>query len=302
MYKRLPKNQYTPWLLGAVTAPVIQAASNCSWPVVLAVGTLCLGIALGMEHLGITRLSEGWIGAIQWLWMLLVMGEYLHWIMYCWPFHDSYHVLPLTMLALAAVTLRGGWERTSRTAGILLWFLVGLLGAVLLSAMPQVKPENLYPDWKMQTAHLVPVMLLPVMGLGIGTAGKKQWILYGGLGVSAITTGVLTSECIRTMEAPFYEMSRSLKLLGIGQRFESLVAALMLLGYYVLLTFLLAVTANAWGTKAKGNREVWVSALFVGMIFCSGMRLNSRLLAAGTLVIWAVLPILKNFPKFEKSA
>ena len=136
-----------------MAAPVIQAASNCSWIAALVIGLVCTAIVYGMEKLetgvGRTKLLAG----IQWLWMLLIVSEFLHWIMLCWPNHDNYHAVPLIVLVLAAFSLSKGRRRAANVAGVLFWGLIFLLGAVLISGIKEVKLENLKLQWKMQTAY-----------------------------------------------------------------------------------------------------------------------------------------------------
>jgi len=280
-----------------MAAPVVQAASNCSWPAAAAICLLCLGICTGLERFGVGGTPGRWIGAVQWLWMLLLISEFLHWSMLCWPNHRSYHAVPLIILALAAASSGRGAEKASRAGGVLFWFLVVLLGMVTLSGVKQIQLENLMPEWKMQTAHLVSVMLIPCIGLTLGKVEHKGKLLFSTVAVSLVVTGVMGLGLIQKMEAPFYEMSRSMKLLGSSHRYESLVAAGMTLGYFVLTSYLLSVTAHAWDMGKRQCRSVWISAVFIGLVFVSGMRMNSRILALGTMAIWVVLPLLKKIVK-----
>lgn len=295
--REISEKEHTLWLLAAIAAPVTQTASSCSWPAVAVIGLLCLAISYGMEKFGVQGNPGRWIGAVQWLWMLLVVSEFMHWTMYCWPDHRSYHVVPLVLLLLAAYAAAKGTGTASRAGSALRWPLLFLFGAVLLSGIKEIEVQNLKPVWQMQTAYLITAMLIPVMGVGYGTWKKKGRVLGYAITVSVISSGVLSLALLKRVEAPFYELGRSLNILGVGQRFESLVAAGMTLGYYVLLSYLLGVTAKAWEPEKRRVRSIWISALFTAMVFLSGMRLNSRLLAVGNLVFWVLLPLLKNVSK-----
>lgn len=256
-----------------------------------------MSIGLGLEKLEVGNVRIRFLGAVQWLWMLLIISEFLHWTMLCWPNHENYYVVPLTILLLAAVSVSRGSEAAGRVAAILYWVLAGLLGTVLLSGIKEIKLVNLMPQWKMQTAHLIVVMLIPVMGIGIEANNHKKGIVAFGAAVAAITSGVLSLGLIEKMYAPFYEMGKSLSVLGIGQRFESMVAAAMTMGYFALISFLLTISANVWDKEGRIERGVWISAAFSGMVFLSGMRMNSRILALGSIVVWVVFPLLENFLK-----
>lgn len=285
------------WLPTAMIAPLIQASSNCSWVAALAIGLLCLIIQCGMEKLEVNSEKTRILSAIQWLWMLLIVSEFLHWIMLYWPESTNYHAAPLIVLALAAYTVKKNGQHASAIAGVLFWILIVMLGAVLLSGIKQIKPINLKPVWKMQTAYYVVVLLIPVM---ISEISAKWKLPASGAVVAMITGGVMSLDLMEKMNAPFYEMSKTLTLFGIGQRYESLVASGMTMGYYVLMTLLLQISVDAWGQEKHKNTGLWISTVFAGMVFLSGMRMNSRLLAGGTLCIWVIFPVFEKITKKMK--
>lgn len=250
-----------------------------------------------MERLELCGTKGKILAALQWLWMLIVVSEFLHWIMLCWPDHRNYYVVPLAILLLAACSLQKGRKSTINAAGVLFWVIAFLVGAVLISGIREIRWENLKPRWKMQTAYYVVVMLIPVMAQGMKPRFGNWKIPTLGIVVSVIISGVLSLQYVAKLSAPFYEMSRSLSLLGIGERFESLCAVGMTLGYFALMTYLLNITASLWGRCNQKRQGIWVSAAFVGMVFLSGMRMNSRLLAVGTLGIWVLLPTFEKITK-----
>lgn len=296
----MTEKEHTLWLTAALLSPVTHTASGCSWVAVAAVAILCMSIHYAMAKIAVSGESGRWLGALQWLWMLLVISEFMHWTKLCWPGDGTEAVIPLTLLLLAAYTVAKGKTSASRAGSTMRWPVLILFGAVLLSGVKEVQLKNLKPQWQMQTANLITAMLIPAMGAGYGSwKGKGRTVLYA-VAVSAVCTGVLSLNYIRGCNAPFYELGRSVTLLGIGQRFESLVAAGMTLGYYVLFTYLIGITAKSWEPEGRRNRSIWISALFVAAVFVSGMRLNSRLLAVGNLAVWVLFPVLKNIAKKMK--
>lgn len=289
-----------------MAAPLSQTAAGNSWISVALVGGISLAVCWGAEWIGAKAMPGRWLCAVQWFWLSLIIAEMLHWTMLCWPDYESYHAVPITLLLLAAWASAKGKTQIARAGNVLLWFLIFLFGAVLLPGVKEVKAENLYPAWYMRDAHLVTVLLIPAIGMGmsekkkIGTKGK---ILTTAVVFATVTTGVLSLETARNTAAPFYELSRSLRLLGIAERFESLVAAGMTMGYFVLLSYLLSTSANTTEMlkEGKGSWGVWSSAVFSGLFFLSGFRLDSTVLALGTILTWVVLPVLncaqKNLQK-----
>lgn len=287
--------------MAAMAAPLTQAASNCSWTAALSVAVLCTLIWKGLQKLEIGYPQTRILAAVQWLWMLLIISEFLHWTMLYWPNYKSYYAVPLIILSLAAYTVSKGKECAARSGGILCWILTALLGVVLLSGIKEIKMENISMHWQMQTGYLVVVMLIPAVGISLGYLRGTSLTAYA-TATAFITMGVMSAELVKQYRVPFYEMSRSLSLLGFGKRFESLVAAGMTLGYYTLMTCLLTLAANNWERGKRVKRGVWVSGIFCALVFLSGMRLNSKLMAMGSIGIWVVFPVLEKIIKKPKKS
>lgn len=287
------------WLMAAMAAPLTQAASNCSWITALIVAVSCLAVTKGLCKLEVGLPQTRFLAAVQWLWMLLVISEFLHWTMLYWPNHKNYYAVPLTILALAANAAAQGWEIVKRSSGILYWILTALFGVILLSGMKEVKLENITFQWQMQTAYLVVVLLIPAVGASLERIDGKAILIYTVI-TAFVTMGVLSAGMVSRYHAPFYEMSRSISILSFGRRFESLVAAGMTLGYYTLMTYFLTLAANNWEKGRRIKRGIWISCIFSALIFLSGMRLNSRLLAVGCIAIWVVFPGLEKILKKSK--
>lgn len=302
-HKEITEKQRSAWLAAALAAPLAQTASACSWPAALAVGGMCLLMCWAVGKY-ITE-PDKWLVFAQCLWICVVLSELLHWSAYCWPTHKSRWAAPLTLLLLAAWAVSGGKERAARTGCVLIWPLALLLGAVLLSGIPDVELKNLRLSWQMPDAHLITVMLLPAL-YSPGERKRSGRLLLGlllfALLTSVVTAGVLSPSVSSGMHSPVYELSRSLSLFGVAERFESLVAAAMTLGYFSLMTYLLSARETAW----KGKRQTWGIAVAGGVLFLSGLRIDSRLLAVGSIMLWVVLPVLchwkNNFKKSKKTA
>lgn len=287
------------WLLVALAAPLVQTSSNCSWLAVTVISGLCMGIIWGMEKLEIGAGEGRILTALQWLWMLLIVSEFLHWTMFYWPGYKSYHAVPLIILTLAVYGVSKGETAVRNISGILLPLLAVVFGGVMFSGIKEIKRENLSLQWEIQTAFPVVVMLIPAIRVGEERTPKIR-IILSALVTALITNGVLSMGEIERTVAPVYEMSRSVSLLGVGQRYESLIAAGMTAGYFMLMTWLVDAMANQWGNGKRQKGSTWVSGFFAGLVFISGMRMNSRLLALGTLVLWVVFPVLEKTLKKMK--
>lgn len=263
-------------------------------------GAVSLGIWKGLYRRNLCRREEGLLGLLQWAWTILVISEFLHWPMLCWPNHGNYHILPLVLLGMAAYACSGGAQRAARAGGLLLWFVMIMLGGVLLLSLREVNWNNMMPAWELAGSHLITVLLIPAMGMCLGETEKRIRIPAAALCTAVITTGVLTLTGVQGPEAPFYEMSRSISRGGGMERLESIAAAGMLIGYYVLASYLIAAAAACGKQKAGSSAKVWITAAAAGTAFAAGIRLESRWLGLGTALLWVVIPAAKKVCRSDK--
>lgn len=299
-HDEMTQKQSAAFLAAALAAPLIQTASACTWPAALAVGSACLLTCWAVTRQ--TAVPGKWLLWLQWVWACVIASEVLHWSAYCWPSHPDGYGAPLILLLLAGWAASGGRERAARAGCALLWPLALLLGAVLFSGIPEIEAENLKPSWQMPDASLVTVFLFPLLirpGRGKGNGRILTSLLLIALLTSVVTAGVLSPNVSRGMQAPFYELSRSLSLLGVAERFESLVAAALTIGYFSTISLLL----SRQETVGKGKLWVWIGAGLSGLLFLLDIRIDSRLLALGSILTWVILPAVchlkNNFQKRE---
>ena len=287
---RVERNK-TAWFLTALAVPVMQAASGCSWLTAAALGILCLGVCAGLEAMDVPETK--WLSAVQWIWMTVVLSAALEWALYCW-LSDS-PVIPGTLLLLAAWTAAGGEEQSLRAGSLLRFFLIALLGAVLFSGVWDIRGENLRPNWRMDNADLVTVLLLPAAGVCLGGkgVGTKLFLLALAIAVSVVVTGVLSGPFAAGQASAFYELSKSVRLLGVAERFESLAAAGMTLGYYVFACWSLTLCGRL-GKTVTGTETAWpvwltAAAAFAGF-FLKWPKTGS-FVPAGTVIMFVFAPL-----------
>lgn len=279
------------WFLTALAVPVMQAVSGCSWLTAAGLGILCLGVCAGVEALGVPETK--WLRAAQWVWLTAILGTVMGWTLYCWP-SDS-PVIPGTLLLLAAWTAAGGEEQSMRAGNLLRFFLIGLLGAVLLSGLFDIRAENLRPSWRLDTGDLITVLLLPSAGVCLGGKGMgtKLFLLVLATAVSAVVTGVLSEPFAAAQLSAFYELSKSVRLLGAAERFESLAAAGLTLGYYVFACWCLSLCGK-WGkivTKSEKTWPVWLSAVAAFAGFFVKWPKTASFLPAGSVIMFVFAPL-----------
>ena len=286
-------------MAAAMAAPLAKAASVCSWPAVLALGSIT--VLIGMWLTRYREEQSPWSDALQGLWASVVASEMLFWCQDCWPSHSNPKAAALILLALCIWANCKGRQRGARIGCILIWPVGFLLGLILVSAAPEVRLQNLYPSWEMPDAALVTILLLPAMYTRQKTgAGFYTGLLGFALFVSVITAGVLSPGISSMMGTGVYELSRSISFLGVSQRLESVAAVGMSIGYFGGIGYLLSIPEE---TPNRGRMVLAYGAL-AGLLFIMDIRLDSRVLAIGSILIWAVIPFLdgarKYFQKTEK--
>ncbi len=292
--QQIPDKQARVFLSAALLAPLAQTAASCSWLTVALIGGVTL---LCCWLLGKYAPRPGPIlAALQGLWASLVLSELLHWSTYSWPGHEDDYTIALGILALALWATKGGSVRGARIACVLFWPVTLLLGSVLVSGLPDMSLSNLKPSWQLPDAWLIVVLLLPALltqrGVIIG-GGRLAGLLFYGLCLATVTAGVLSVSVSADVSAPVYELSRSLSLWGIAERFESLIAVALTLGYFATLTFLLCLPDGSGEMKSLR----WCIAALAAMLYISGIRPDSRLVAVGCIALWFLAPLLASLKK-----
>lgn len=133
-------------------------------------------------------------------------------------------------------------------------------------------------------------------------------LTVGAVILSAVTVGVLSPAVAEKTEGAFFEMVRGIRIFGVAERFEAVVAAAMTLGWFCLLSLLLTVAGHMAETlyEGWGKAGVWLSAIVAGVISLWGRNAPVWPFALGALVFWCLLPTLfsrkeKNSKNFKKS-
>lgn len=297
--KQTGERQNTAWLWASAAVPVVHGAATCSWLVTLTIGAGCFFLTYFVRQIG-TKPGK-WFVWPERIWAGVVISQILLWIGQYWPKLGSGITEALILLALAGWAAAKGKERMVRTACVVLWPLTLLIGIVLLSGISEINAQSLRPSWEQRDGWLIVAALLPALN---GEKTKKKGIppLIGlvalGIGTSVIVKGVLGNV---KAEAPMYELSRSLSLLGVGERFESLVAAGMTMGIFAAAGYILS-----WNQKEeKKDRGVWLAIGIAAVIILMQMEIDSRWIAIGSIMLWVIIPLAsglkRNLKKTKKT-
>lgn len=252
----------------SLSAGLLQTAVGAPWPTVLVTGLA----AMFLRRLPRAEESPRWLRFAQALWSIFVMAQAMAWSRNCWPAAPTGFWIPPILLLAALWISNKGRKAAETTANVLGILELGLLAAVLLAGLGEIRLENLRPRWQMPDGWLIAVLLLP--GLTRGDGKGWPWaVLY-----SAVTAGVLGA----SRENTFFEMSRSVSLLGSVKRMESLAAMALTIGFALLLCSLLA--------DMDRGRETLICCAGAFGIYAWGIPVPGVAAAVASILLWTLLP------------
>lgn len=309
--EKIPQQQYAGWLFVAMTAPLARSAGMQGWLPALVAAIICLGLCwivhvLPTEHLWKKR----WYCILQIVWLVITLAALADWSADAWPTGGDFPVVPLTLITLAVFAALNGPVGGSRVSGVLLWFLVLLYGIVLAAGSKNIKPGWLLPKWENPGVSMLFVLLLPAAGVFLPREKGRTplWVFLAILlfftALALWTVGTISPKVAGEVGWPFYESAKSLSLLGVAERFESLVSVAMTLGYFSLYSLLLCGVGNLaenlhpgwgrWGVIAGGV----AAGILVLLALCPA----PVVLVIITLIAWGLLPVFGAFTELWKKS
>lgn len=220
-----------------------------------------------------------------------------------YPQQKEQYLATLSILILSCIAGRGGWKTVLRVGGVLFLFLAGGYLALILCAGLRVHPQWCAP-WGTsdQAATALAVLLAAQSALYLPSSGKAPrlplaWALTMALApaaVSCVTSGVLSPQVARTAPDAFYRLGRSLRLEDRTLRFEPIISAMLLTGFFcltALLTQSAAEIARVFLPQVEEKRvHTGVCVLTFAALSLTGHVSESvRAILAG--VCWGLIPV-----------
>ena len=207
------------------------------------------------------------------------------------------------VLALAAMANEKGPRQAARVCGASALILAGLYTITIYSAAQQITPQWLMP-WGngRQTLEVLPAMLSLTCLRFLPRKGKRMkggwWALLvlSPAAVSLITAGCLSPRLTQQLAQPFYTVSQSLSILSVMERFEPLVSAALLIGFFAMASLLLAAAKaqiTAAFPKLREKRWAsWVLGVSAFALMFLSREIGDGVWALGATVFWGILPLL----------
>ena len=267
---RTDRQNRSPKFPAVIFAGLLHTAAGGTWP---GVGLLALLGAVLRKLPGAGRCHGGGGQYAQGLWSIFVAAQVLGWTGSCWEDGAAAAWAPAVLLAVALWLAAKGPEALGNAAGVLGLLQLGLAGAVLLTAVGEIRLQNLTPRLIWPGGWLLVLLLLPEEGKRKSLAAP--WAVL----CSLVTVGVLGY----AGEKGYYEMSRSISFFGAVKRLEALAAVGLTAGFTVLLAKLLEL-ASAGGKYGPGAVAAYI-------LFQSGLQIPGIYAAGISAFLWCVLPV-----------
>ena len=247
MTERVTSRQISLAVFTGMSAPLALIAGAMPWPSVL------LGLVVGgiLVHLLPTADGEpsAFLRSAYLLWTLLMMAKTAELSRSC--FQEATDYVPMVLLALAAASTRRGASVSGRLGAILWPVIAALLGGLLLCAAQDFHWTRFalsHGDsggWMTVTALSLAPTVLRVLATTSSHGLRSGWRASAALGLAAsvICCGVLGS--LRPqLDQPLYQMLRGVSILGVTERLEALLSAMLCVGCFMALSLLCAVSVE----------------------------------------------------------
>ena len=210
------------------------------------------------------------------------------------------------LLFLLAVYGRKKGREQAVDAGILLWWSAAFLfGSILLSSFPAVRgahlKESLFRSGNIiKELELLTLLLLPLL-FPEETECPDSYLTLLPILFSLAAYGTLGRRA-ELLQAPFYELSRSIRLYGLFDRMEALAWMGMLLGGFLfhsmLLTMVIQVPKRCWIFLISGA----IFGVFLGKNLYRGGLLAGGLITVVSAKITGLKNSRKKMKKDEKTS
>lgn len=303
----LPRRQLTAWLAAAIIPTAIQLTSGASWLSVLltcVLSLLCVWLrwAFGAE-------STGKLGIIlQWALLTAVLGTACQASTQSWP-RGAHPAVGIILLLLSLWSVWKGTSASARVGCVLFWFVLLLYLVLLGAGVKDIRIEWLTPTKGDVNAFGCVLLLTPAAAavhLNKKDGLKPRMLLIGVFCTVAavVTAAVLSPEVAAGKDNAFYEMTRSLNLLGQARRFEAVLSAGMTAGWFALLSLYLSLCAHL-SEKMHAGFGKWgsaIAAFLAGTILLCDLHIPGAILLISSAVFWVLLPLLTQVLGGEKKS
>lgn len=285
MYREtVPSRQLGAWLAAGLCPVAVQFAAPMEWTKVAAATVVCLTAVWIVWRWGS---FERWTAIPACVLLVIYTGQILKESASVW-IGNSYPAVPLMLLGLALWSSLKGASASARVGAVLFWVVVIIYPIVFGAAIRDVHWQWVGHGEALK-AELVLLLLIPSLGKMMlkGESGIKRLVLPGIFAsvASLLTVGILS-------RGDFYEMVRSIDLLGVVKHFEALISAGAMLGWFAMLNYILTVCAGTGDATGRGRVYAVVASLGVALWMLCDLHISFGILLAFGAVFWVLTPVL----------
>lgn len=277
--------------------PTASAAASCTPLAIALIALLCTIISLGAWRSECPR----WLSGMRFAALIMITASILNWTHSCWKGNYTEIAVPAVLLVLAELAIEKGSEKAARSAGILRYSEYAILVILVIMGIPGIQMRNLTMQWSMADYGLILVLLLPLLG-----ERKPKKVACSMIAALAVVTGIIVTGTMRRGK-DLYTYARILPISGGTQRIESIVAAIMTVGYYSVLTYVLVAMDRQWnnvrGKKNKMGVRIGALLAFVAyLIIKETLAISTVMVLAGWVGLPLIIEMKKKMEKNEKNA
>jgi hypothetical protein len=304
-------------LLAAGLAPAVLICAGTGWLWAL-LGGLCAALFYILIE-WLLRLTGGSLAAaaeraagktagrvillLEALWTLLAAARAAGLGAWAFPEDAARPLAAPVLLALAVWAAMQSPGAGARCAAAISGLLAAVFGVLLLSALPDLRAENLRPWGSARGgAAAFAALLFPAAALCARPDGDSR--LSGdasaALALMAAAASLAAAGCLSPALAaaeplPFYALVKSLTVFGVLERFEPLYSAAVLASGFCLVSLLLDAGAALLRRAGSFDRASALPLLLYLPLFAlssPAARISEEIWAVGATVFWGILPVL----------
>lgn len=293
------------WVFAATVPVLIRLLSGSGW---VSAGVVTVLAAAAVALVSRRRAEPAkWQCPFLIIYVICLLSSLLSVAAEAWPAGNTGPVVWMILLLLAAWSAQKGPLAASAVGAVLFWVVLIAYGLLFAAGVKDLEAKWLMPQWKMPQPLALAVLLAAPGSAMLAQQGRSCSLSFKlpAVAITAaavLTVGVLSPGVAAQKADAFYEMSRSVSIIGISHRLEPLTSAAMTVGWFALMTLLLTqcgvLTEKMFG--AGGKAGVWIAPVLAAGLALCGLHISGWILLAAGTVFWVLLPVLTQGLGSEK--
>lgn len=231
------------------------------------------------------------------------------------PQDSTFPFVSLGLLLLLYRCLIGDRDAGIMAANILGMALLAMLGSLLIFGAKNVTWTENIPGGFRWSRVWITMSIASVWWLEPDKQENTRWFILGGsmgVAISLVTRGILGKALTAYTDAPAYHAVQTVRIFGVLERLESLVAIAGLIGGFSMMVYVgNQIRTAAEGITAGRGTKVWLIASLGGVFIleCLYRMAGSEIKRGIGTIFWGITPVLalwvvnkRKVRKNEKSA